>query len=127
VGGANFDYNYFGMPANVVYSNAVISPSLGRGLSAGAAGNVTVNVLEPGSLYPGRTNQFDLRAAKTVRFGSVRLQGMLDLYNVFNNNNVLRQNGAYGSYSATSQSTTWSRPQAIVPGRLIKFGAQLSF
>ncbi len=127
VGGANFDYNYFGLPANVVYANAQISPSLGRNLSAGAAGNVTVNVLEPGSLYPGRTNQLDLRAAKTVRLGTARLQGMLDLYNVLNNNNVLRQNGAYGGYSATTPSTTWARPQAIVPGRLIKFGAQLTF
>jgi hypothetical protein len=47
---------------------------------------------------------------------------MLDLYNVFNSNNVLRMNGAYGSNGAA-----WGRPQAIVPGRLVKFGAQVNF
>ena len=47
---------------------------------------------------------------------------MLDFYNVFNSNDVLRLNGAYGSDGAA-----WARPQAIVPGRLVKFGAQLSF
>jgi hypothetical protein len=120
VGGANFDYNYFGLPANYVASNAQIAPSLGRPLSSG--GNVTVNVVEAGTLYPGRTNQFDLRVAKRFMFGSARLQGMLDLYNLFNSNNVLRMNGAYGTDGAA-----WARPQAIVPGRLLKLGAQVSF
>lgn len=120
VGGANFDYNYFGLPANYVAANAQVAPSLGRNLSSAA--NVTVNVVEPGSLYPGRTNQFDFRLSKRVVVGAARLQGMLDLYNLFNSNNVLRMNGAYGSDGAA-----WGRPQAIVPGRLFKLGAQLSF
>lgn len=120
VGGANFDYNYFGMPANYVAGNAQVAPSLGRNLSSAA--NVTVNVVEQGTLYPERTNQFDLRVAKTFTIGTSRLQGMLDFYNVFNSNAVLKQNGAYGSDGAA-----WARPQAIIPGRLVKFGAQLSF
>jgi hypothetical protein len=122
VGGANFDYNYFGLPANFVVTSAQIFPSLGRDLSSGAGGSVTVNVLEPGSEYPGRTNQFDMRVAKRITLGRTRLQGMLDLYNLFNSNNVLRMNGAYGSNGAA-----WGRPQAIVPGRLVKLGAQLLF
>jgi hypothetical protein len=120
VGGANFDYNYFGMPANYVAANAQVAPSLGRNLSSAA--NVTVNVVEPGSLYPERTNQFDLRLAKTFTIGTSRLQGMIDFYNVFNANSVLKQNGAYGSDGAA-----WGRPQAIIPGRLIKFGGQFTF
>jgi hypothetical protein len=36
VGGANFDYNYFGLPANYVAGNAQIAPSLGRPPSGGA-------------------------------------------------------------------------------------------
>lgn len=120
VGGANFDYNYFGLPANYVASSAQIAPSLGRPLSSG--GNVTVNVVESGTLYPGRTNQFDMRVAKRITLRSVRLQGMADLYNLFNSNNVLRMNGAYGTDGAA-----WARPQAIVPGRLLKLGAQVSF
>ena len=34
----------------------------------------------------------------------------------------LRMNGAYGSDGAA-----WARPRAIVPGRLLKLGAQVSF
>ena len=120
VGGGGFNYNYFGLPANYVATSAQIRPSLGRNLSS--AGNVTVNVVESGTLYPGRTNQLDLRASKTFRMGNRRIQGMFDLYNVLNSNNVLRMNGAYGSNGAA-----WQRPQAIVPGRLVKFGAQVNF
>jgi hypothetical protein len=63
-----------------------------------------------------------MRFAKRITLRSVRLQGMLDLYNLFNSNNVLRMNGAYGTDGAA-----WARPQAIVPGRLLKLGAQVSF
>jgi hypothetical protein len=63
-----------------------------------------------------------LRVAKRFTFGSARVQGMLDLHNLFNSNNVLRMNGAYGTGGAA-----WARPQATVPGRLLKPGAQLSF
>jgi hypothetical protein len=121
VGGANFDYNYFGLPANYVASSAQISPSLGRGLSSG--GTVTVNIVEPGTLYPDRTNQLDFRLAKTfVMTRGQRLQALIDVYNVFNSNVALRLNGAYGS-----NGVGWGTPQAIVPGRLVKFGAQLRF
>ena len=99
VGGANFDYNYFGLPANYVAGNAQIGPSLGRNLSSG--GNVTVNVVEPGTLYPGRTNQFDAaRWPRPSRLADAAAAGLLDLYNVFNSNVALRLNGAYGSDGA---------------------------
>ena len=121
VGGANFDYNYFGLPANYVAGNAQIAHR--SGAICRRAATVTVNVVEPGSLYPDRTNQLDCPPAKTFAItGGRRLQALLDLYNVFNSNNALRLNGAYGSNGAAG-----ARPQAIVPGRLVKFGAQLRF
>jgi hypothetical protein len=120
VGGANFNYNYFGLPANYVASSAQVAPSLGRALSSG--GNVTVNVITPGTFYPERTNQFDLRLSRTLNLGQTRLQGLLDLFNVFNSNAVQRQNGSYGTNGAT-----WAAPQAIIPGRLLKFGVQFRF
>ena len=80
------------------------------------------HVIEPGSLYPDRTNQLDMRLSKTVVVGQSRLQALLDLYNVFNTNVALRINGAYGS-----NGVGWGTPQAIVPGRLFKFGLQLRF
>ena len=51
------------LAANYVVSNALIAPSLGRNLSGGTA-NVTVNLVEPGTLYGDRVNQLDLRVAK---------------------------------------------------------------
>ena len=83
---------------------------------------MTVNAVTPGTLYPDRTNQLDLRLSKTFTMGPRRLQALLDLYNVSNSNVALRLNGAYGS-----NGTGWAAPQAIVPGRLLKLGVQVRF
>ena len=122
-------YRYSNVPSTVTKTinsglslwYAQISPSLLRNLSSG--GTVTINVIEPGTLYPDRTNQLDARLAKTFAMtGGRRLQALFDVYNVFNSNVALRLNGAYGA-----NGVGWGTPQAIVPGRLVKFGAQLRF
>jgi hypothetical protein len=109
-----------GFIANYVASNAVVAPSLGRNLSG--ATNVTVNILEPGAIYDERTHQFDLRFTRTFNRGRRSLQANVDLYNVFNSNFVATRNGNYGTNGAT-----WLQPGAILPARLLKFGAQISF
>jgi hypothetical protein len=119
-GGARF--TSLGMSAGYVATNAVIAPSLGRNLSAGTAGSATIELIEPGSLFLDYSNQLDLRLAKTFRFGSARLQGLLDLYNVLNANPVLRYNTAYGTNGAN-----WLVPQALLPGRLVRLGVQFTF
>jgi hypothetical protein len=45
--------------ANYVYTNAQIAPSLGRNLSSGVNGNVTVNLIEPHSILGERVNEVD--------------------------------------------------------------------
>ena len=45
--------------------------SLGRAF-AGGTPNITVNLIEPGTLYGNRVNQLDLRIAKNCRFGGKR-------------------------------------------------------
>jgi hypothetical protein len=107
--------------ANYVASSAVVAPSLGRPLSAGAA-NVTLNLLGAGEQYDKRTHQMDLRFTRTFAMGRSRLQANVDLYNVFNANFVATRNGNYGTNGAT-----WLRPGAILPARLLKFGGQLNF
>ena len=114
--------------ANYVASNAQIAPSLGRNLSACPAATgactatVTINLIEPGTMYGERMNQFDIRLAKIVTVNGVRLQGSMDLYNAFNSNAVLQWNSQYGTNGAS-----WMVPQAILNGRLVKFDFQVTF
>ena len=98
-------------------TSAIAAPSLGRNLSAG---NATVDLIPPGTVYGDRLNQLDFRASKIFKFSTkARIQGNVDLYNLFNANPVLALNNTYGS--------AWQRPLQILQGRLLKFSAQLDF
>jgi hypothetical protein len=103
--------------ANRIYTNAEIIPTLGRPLSGGAQ-NVTINLLEPGDIYGDRINQLDLRIGKILRFGGRRAQVNLDVYNLFNANPVMQENGAYA---------VWRTPQRIMDARLFKISGQFDF
>jgi hypothetical protein len=71
-------------------------------------------------MYGDRLNQVDFRIAKTVTFAQGRrIQGIVDVYNLFNGSAVITQNNTYGS--------AWLRPTQILQARLVKFGFQLEF
>jgi outer membrane receptor protein involved in Fe transport len=71
-------------------------------------------------MYESGFNQLDLRLTRRLRLGgSKQLDLMADLYNVFNDNGVVRLNTTYGS--------NWLRPTQILEGRLFKFGIQYDF
>ena len=108
------------MVANYVATNAVIFPSLRRNLSTSA--NATVNLVEPGTVYGERSYQSDLWVSKAVALGKVRFEGLLDLFNLFNANTIFQYNSAYGTDGAS-----WLVPQAILPGRLVRLGLQMTF
>jgi len=104
--------------ANFTATSAAIAPSLGRPLSGGTA-NVSVNLVEPGTMYGERLNQLDLRVGKILRFGgSFRATLNFDVYNALNADTVLVLNNAYA---------TWQRPQTILLARFAKLGLQLDF
>lgn len=113
--------NLPGVPISATYTarNAEVSQTLGRNLSAGAAANVSVELIEPYSKYESRINQLDLRLAKTVHVNGARVQGMLDIYNILNNSSILGVNTTYGS--------AWLRPLEILGARLFKLGVQVDF
>ena len=52
-------------------------------------GPSAVNLVTPGTFYPGRNRQLDLSFKKIVRMGGRRLTGGLDIYNVANQNTIL--------------------------------------
>ena len=111
--------------ASLVATNALIAPSLGRNLAA--CGNVTPcsatvvvsDLLAPNTMFEDRLSQFDIRFSKIVRVGRARIQGMLDIYNLFNANSVLSVNTRLGP--------NWLRPASVLGARLFKVGAQVDF
>jgi hypothetical protein len=111
--------------ASATFTNPQIAPSLGRALSS--ASTATVELVEPGTLYAGRMNQLDLRVTKIFHVGRSRLQGMVDFYNALNSNAVLFQSTVYGATVGAKTGAAWQVPQAILPGRIVKFGVQMNF
>jgi hypothetical protein len=94
-----------------------VQPSLGRPLSGGAA-NVTVPLVEPGTLFGDRLTQLDLRFSRPFRFGSRRVTANLDIYNALNANPIIQYNNNYA---------VWQTPQRIMDARLGKFSVQFDF
>ena len=108
--------------ATYTATNAVILPSLKRNLAQGPGGSVSINLVQPGTLFGERLYQTDVRLSRTFRFGRLRAQALVDAYNLFNANTVLVQNNAFGTNGAS-----WQVPQQILQARLVKLGAVINF
>ena len=108
------------LAANYAAPNSVVAPSLERNLS-GSATNVTVNLVEPGSLYGDRINQLDLRFAKVFTSGRSRTTVGVDIYNAVNSSAVL-------SYNTTFvPGGPWLQPLTVLTPRLLKITAALDW
>jgi hypothetical protein len=75
-------------------------------------------MLVPGDIYGDRVNQVDVRIGKIFRFGGRRAQANLDIYNLFNSNPVMQENGSYA---------VWRQPQRIMDARMFKISGQFDF
>jgi hypothetical protein len=81
--------------------------------------SVTVPLVAPGTEFLDRINQFDLSFAKWFGLGGARrLQGQLDIFNVFNANPIL------GVASTNFGTAAYNRPDGILNGRTFRVGAQ---
>jgi hypothetical protein len=97
---------------------SAVAAQLGRGCTS-AGNNVTVQIVEAGSLYEDRLNQFDFRVGKIFRFGGTRrLTGSVDFYNLLNSSAVLGISNQYSSFR---------QPNSVVAARFVKFSATMSF
>jgi len=110
------------LSANQVIPNSVVRQSLGRDLSANAQ-NVTVNLIQPGSMFGERRNQLDLRFTKPFTVDRMRLGASLELYNTLNANTVLTESATYRDTSLNG----WRVPTSIMPPRFIKLSLQMDF
>ena len=95
---------------------------------AGVAGTtVTVNLIEPGTLYGDRVNQFDMRFAKILRFGRTRTNVGFDIYNIMNSSPVLTYNQTFVLPTAANPNGSWLTPTSVLQPRFVKFSAQIDF
>jgi len=109
------------LAANWVVPTATVAQTLGRPL-AGNTQNVTINLVQPGTLYGDRVNELDLRFAKLLRFGNTRTRISLDLYNALNSAAVLTYNQTFNP-----ATTTWLTPTSVLAARVAKIGASIEF
>jgi hypothetical protein len=88
---------------------------------------VSINLIEPGTIYEDRQQQLDVRFAKTFRIRRNRLQGMLDLYNALNSDQITSWSNTYGVTTGPQTGSAWRRPTGIIAPRIVKLGVQASF
>jgi len=113
-------------PGGQLAANWTAPNSATVGLNRAFAGlgsqTITVNLIEPGTLYGDRVNQIDMRFAKILRFGRSRTTVGLDVYNIVNSNAVLTYNQTF-----SPTTTTWLRPTSVLQSRFVKISAQVDF
>jgi hypothetical protein len=111
------------LSANVTYTNAAGPLSIGTmstlGRNLAGATTVTVNVIEPNTVFGDRIDQLDIRIGKVLRFGRTRTNLNLDVVNAMNSNDNI-------GYSPTF-SPTWPTPTSVLTARLFRLSAQLEF
>jgi hypothetical protein len=110
--------------ASFTMNNAYLAANstLGRPLAGGGNANISVDLLEPNSVFGERRNEVDLRFGKVVRIGTrARSVVSIDLYNALNNNAVLDRNETF------TLTGSWPRPTSILNARLVKFSVQFDF
>jgi hypothetical protein len=74
--------------------------------------------------FTDRISQLDLRLAKTVSLGRVKLMPQLEVFNVLNSNAVILQRSTDYSIATATAPTTYNQPSGILNGRIIGIGAQ---
>jgi hypothetical protein len=117
------------LAANYTATNNYTAPDsqtigLNRPLVGTAGQTIVVNLIEPGTLYGDRVNQFDLRFAKILRFGRTRTNIGVDVYNVINAGSVLTYNQSFVPNEVVS---TWLRPNSVMEPRFVKVSASFDF
>jgi hypothetical protein len=124
-----------GTSLNASYNvpNLVVAQTLGRIPAGGQAnGNTTVNLNLPAQVYGDRVTQFDMRFAKVLRFGRMRADVGIDLFNLFNTSEGTTFLTTY-DYATNGGSTTvvtadnYLRPTAIVAPRFARFNVRVDF
>jgi hypothetical protein len=105
--------------AAFVATNAYLATNstLGRPLAGGAA-NITIDLVEPYTVYLDRRNELDMRFGKLLRAGRSRSIVSVDVFNLLNIDTVVNANQNFA---------VWQRPTQILNGRTVKFSVQFDY
>ena len=116
---------YQSITADYVATNAEIRPTLGRDLSSGANGTVTVDLLKPFAMVGGHSKQLDMRVGKELfSAGKKRVRLSMDIYNVFNSSDWQTLTTRLSNNAAANR---WQRPTLILQARYLQIGTQIDF
>ena len=111
---------YQNKPGPPIIANGTIF----AGFVNGQLTNVTVNLIEPGTLYGERISQLDVRVTKVLRVGRTRIAAGIDLYNALNSSDALTYNT---SFFAGLANGSVGLPTSVMTPRLLRFTADVSF
>jgi carboxypeptidase family protein len=78
-----------------------------------------VNLVQPGTRYQDRVNQFDLRLGRLFKANGREVNASLDVFNVLNAAPIMRQNETFGSAFGT--------PQEVLQARTVRLSANFRF
>ena len=113
------------LAANYNMPAAQVATFLGRAPSGGAA-NVTIDLVQPGTLYGDRVNQLDLRLSKDFvldasrKEKSPKITTAIDAFNVANRVN-------YSGYIGNLSSPFFGRAIASRPARRLQLSMRFAF
>jgi hypothetical protein len=108
--------------ANLQFTAAEIARTLGR-LPSGNVPTISVNLFETNEDFYESIGTLDLRIAKLVRWGRMRANFGIDIYNALNSSTGQTYNGTY----TLANPSLWGTPTLIMPARFAKLGAQIDF
>ena len=103
----------------------VIAPAVGRTVAGGST--TAINLIAPGQVWGARVNEFDIRVAKVLKFGRVRSNVGIDVYNVLNSSTILTYNQTFNATAVAQPSAAWLAPTAVLTPRFFKISAQIDF
>jgi hypothetical protein len=118
---------FYARPGDSISANYTVTSALaGRPIIGSTAGaqQITVNLIEPNTMFRDYIQQLDLRLARSFRVRTTRVQLFMDIYNFFNAGTVTTLNQTFGANPATN---LWRSPQALQTTRYLRFGLQASF
>jgi hypothetical protein len=110
------------MAANLQYTAAEIARTLGR-LPSGNVPTISVNLFETNEEFYESIGTLDIRVAKLIRWGRMRANLGIDVYNALNSSTGQTYNGTY----TLANPSLWGTPTLIMPARFAKLGAQIDF